>query len=153
MSWEIKPTSGLTPDGNPSLNTNLVPIKPKKISREKISVVHAEIIDSDDRPVTQGQLASLLSRFLSPKSTQPLIGRTNTIIIGGEPFDIDPEALMRMVKQITQQIGEYKSMNNTYTRYVVPALRKARSDMISDLEHHFHIKWRLDSNGQSVFSP
>ena len=75
-----------------------------------------------------------------------------TISIGGEEFNIDSDTLIRMIKQITQGIGEYKRMNNCYSRYIVSSLRKSRSDMISDLEHHFHIKWEIDSEtGKSVF--
>jgi hypothetical protein len=77
--------------------------------------------------------------------------RPKSITVGGATFQVDADMLMRMVKQITQQIGEYKDMDNIYSRYVIPALRKARSDMVSDLERHFAIKWELDRQGQSVF--
>ena len=75
-----------------------------------------------------------------------------TISLGGQDFDIDAPTLIRMVKQITQAIGEYKRMKNCYSQYIIPSLRKSRSDMLSDLEHHFHIKWEIDANtGESVF--
>jgi len=73
-----------------------------------------------------------------------------TISIGGQNFDIDAPTFIRMIKQITQAIGEYKRMDNVYSRYIIPSLRKSRSDMLSDLEQHFHVKWEI-VDGQSVF--
>jgi len=73
------------------------------------------------------------------------------IKVGGELFQIDPAQLMRMIKQITQTIGEYKAMENAYGRYIIPALRKARSDMVSDLENNFGIHWEIDASGSSRF--
>ena len=78
--------------------------------------------------------------------------RSKSLKISGKDYDIDPHQLMRMIRQVTQTIGEYKNRDNPYASYVIGALRKARSDMVSDLEHHFHIHWEIDeSNGRCTF--
>ena len=69
----------------------------------------------------------------------------------GELVYLDPELLMRMIRRVTQNIGEYNDVDNVYAKYIVPALRKARGDMVSDLETHFRIHWRLDEQGRSDF--
>ncbi len=57
-----------------------------------------------------------------------------------------------MIKQVTQTIGEYKDRDNPYSGYVIGALRKARSDMVTDLESHFNIHWEIDEHsGKSIF--
>jgi len=85
--------------------------------------------------------------------TQMVEVRRSTAVVRvmGENFEIDPSQFIRMIRQITQTIGEYKAMDNVYGRYVIPALRKARSDMVSDLENKFGIHWEIDSNGNSRF--
>ena len=125
MSWEIKPSSGLKVAGN-----NLVPVKQTKAVT--VRPEHANL------PVTRGELEQVLSKLLPFKQIE----------IGGDY--IDAEVIIRLVKRVTQQIGEYRDADSAYSHYVIPALRKARSDMLSDLEKHFHIKWRL-VNGQSEF--
>jgi hypothetical protein len=78
--------------------------------------------------------------------------RSKSLKISGEVYEVDPRTLIRMIKQVTQTIGEYKDKNNPYAAYVVSALRKARSDMVSDLEHHFRINWEIDeATGKSIF--
>lgn len=77
--------------------------------------------------------------------------RAKAIKIGDKVYNIDPQQLIRMIKQVTQTIGEYKNRDNPYAGYVIGALRKARSDMVSDLEHHFNIHWEIDEEGKCVF--
>lgn len=78
--------------------------------------------------------------------------RPRTIMIGKEPVRIDAKTLIRGIKQITQTIGEYKNSETAYAKFVIPGLRKVRSDMVSELEHHFGIHWEIDErSGQSVF--
>ena len=92
-----------------------------------------------------------------PIATKPHGGtavqvRAKPLKINGKVYDVDPKQLIRMIKQITQTIGEYKERDNVYSGYVVSALRKCRSDMISDLEQHFHIHWEIDeASGRSIF--
>lgn len=72
--------------------------------------------------------------------------------INGEYVDIDAPQLIRMIKQITQTIGEHKRTDNAYGLFVIPALRKARSDMVSSLEHIFGIHWEINRHtGESRF--
>lgn len=78
--------------------------------------------------------------------------RPKSLKIGGKVYNVDPHQLIRMIKQVTQTIGEYKDKDNPYAGYVVGALRKARADMVSDLEHHFNIHWQIDeASGRSIF--
>lgn len=78
--------------------------------------------------------------------------RSKSVKIDGKVYEIDPKELIRMIKQVTQTIGEYKNRDNPYASYVIGALRKARNDMVSDLEHHFKINWEIDEEtGKSVF--
>lgn len=91
----------------------------------------------------------------------PLVGRPRgemvqvrpkALKIAGKVYNVDPRQLIRMIKQVTQTIGEYKDKENPYSGYVIGALRKARSDMVSDLESHFNIHWEIDEHtGRSVF--
>ena len=150
--WQIKSSSGLTPEGEPG------PCLEKPIPVVGRTLVPT--VSDADVPVTRGQLASLLSKLLpTRRQKSPIVetrrtylqARAKIITVGGGQFQVDADMLMRMIRQLTQQIGEYKDMDNIYSRYVIPSLRKARSDMVSDLERHFSIKWELDKQGQSVF--
>jgi len=78
--------------------------------------------------------------------------RPKSLKIGGKVYEVDPRQLIRMIKQVTQTIGEYKDRENPYAGYVIGALRKARNDMVSDLETHFNIQWEIDEHsGRSIF--
>jgi len=107
--------------------------------------------DSDDEIVVyEDRKASGIT--LSPARGAVVQVREKSVKIDGKVYKIDPQHLIRMIKQVTQTIGEYKNKDNPYSAYVVGALRKARSDMVSDLEHHFKIQWEIDEgSGRSVF--
>lgn len=77
--------------------------------------------------------------------------RSKNVTIGHTTHALRPKQLCRIIMHTTQQIGEYKAMNNPYSAYVVNALRKARNDMVSDLETNFSIGHRIGNNGQSIF--
>ena len=77
--------------------------------------------------------------------------RVKTVRIGGEEHALDAQNMMRMIRRITQSIGEYKAMNNAYAGYVVPSLRKCRGDMVADLEEHFGIHFEITAEGKTVF--
>lgn len=78
--------------------------------------------------------------------------RSKVLKISGKNHTVDPYQLMRMIKQTTQTIGEYKERDNPYASYIIAALRKARGDIASDLESHFRIHWEIDQmSGNSVF--
>src|SRR5690348_13248525 len=66
------------------------------------------------------------------------------IVINKENHVVDAYVLIRMIRNITQQIGEYKNVDHTYAAYVIPSLRKARNDIASDLVKHFGIHWSLE---------
>ena len=77
--------------------------------------------------------------------------RAKEIMVAGKKVTLDPYQLIRMIKQVTQTIGEYKGQNNPYALYVVKGMRKIRCDMVSDLEHNFRINWQVGDDGTSVF--
>lgn len=79
--------------------------------------------------------------------------KSKAIKINGKKFDVDPRQLIRMIKHITQSIGDYKNQDNPAAEYAISALRKARADIVSALETNFKIYWELDQNtGASKFS-
>lgn len=97
-----------------------------------------------DRPITvaagNGSLAT------------PITSTRKTVVVAGEQHKMDHEALIRMIRQLTQTIGEYRGQETPYAAYIVNALRKVRADMASDLEHYFSVHWRIDdATGKSVF--
>jgi hypothetical protein len=77
--------------------------------------------------------------------------RTRKVKIDDELFDMSAQEMIRMIKEITQTIGEYKGKENPCARYAIHALRKSRSEVVSDLEHYFKITWQLDNSGNSTF--
>lgn len=91
---------------------------------------------------------------VAPRIGQALVRVTSReIAIGKEKVKVDPYQLMRIIKRLTQNIGEYKESETPHAKYIVTALRKCRGDAVSDLEHYFHIHWQIDEEtGQSVFS-
>lgn len=83
---------------------------------------------------------------------QPVRVYPKVVKVAGKAFNLDPSQLIRMIRNVTQTIGEYKQMDNPYSAYIVNSLRKARADMVSDLETHFHINWRIDeTTGKCLF--
>ncbi|MDE2104738.1 MAG: hypothetical protein KGL39_46305 [Patescibacteria group bacterium] len=86
------------------------------------------------------------------KTASPIQSSKKTISVAGHPFRVDHESLIRMIRQVTQTIGEYREQDTPYAAYIVNALRKARADMASDLEHFFGVHWRIDEGtGKLVF--
>lgn len=77
--------------------------------------------------------------------------RSKEVMVAGKKINLDPYQLIRMIKQVTQTIGEYKGQDNPYALYVVKGMRKIRADMVSDLEHNFRIHWQVGDDGTSVF--
>ena len=78
--------------------------------------------------------------------------RSREIMLAGEKRKVDPYQLIRMVKRVTQNIGEYKGQEDVYSKIVIGALRKARGDLVNSLEHNFGIHWQIDEEtGQSIF--
>jgi hypothetical protein len=157
--WQIKPSSGLTSVGRkkrkPATMGQMATVPP-----ERLEVV----FDEPEQPPSQDMVAQVTQQVLAALTQQVPANRVEDrghmvtvrsepkgIVVGGEEFATDAPTLMRMIRQVTQTIGEYKHMDNIYSRYVIPALRKARSDIVSDLERHFGIKWELNTQGHSVF--
>lgn len=97
----------------------------------------------DNAPAVQSTHRGLLMRY-PPRTVQ----------VGKDVYDdVHPEELMRIIKNITQTIGEYKNQGNMHASYAIPALRKARSQVVADLEKHFKITWQANSDGKSEFFP
>lgn len=78
--------------------------------------------------------------------------RSREIVIAGEKRRVDPYQLIRIIKRVTQNIGEYKSAEDIYGKIIIGALRKARGDLVNILEDSFGIHWQIDERtGASVF--
>lgn len=107
-------------------------------------------------------LKKILEHQLSPVSSSNQIEITNegivlsipskTIKIDGNIVQVDIRELVRIIKYITQTIGEHKREGTVYAAYAIPALRKARCQAVSDLEKYFGITWKLnEKTNQSEF--
>lgn len=78
--------------------------------------------------------------------------RPREVMIAGEKVKVNPYELIRCIKRVTQNIGEYKEMDGIYSKVVIGALRKARGDLVSILENEFHVHWQIDkTTGESIF--
>lgn len=78
--------------------------------------------------------------------------RSKAVMIAGERVQVDPYQIIRCIKRVTQNIGEYKGMEDIYAKIVIGALRKARGDLVNILENEFKIHWQIDkTTGESVF--
>lgn len=122
-------------------STELVPVEKKKTELAPRKGELANVMPEDNPP-----LAPIVVHGMT------VLVRPKSVMISGKKHEIDPYQLMRMIKRVTQTIGEYNKVDGPYAAYIVTALRKARGDMVSDLEHHFRIHWQIDQNtGQSVF--
>jgi len=73
------------------------------------------------------------------------------VVVNGEEFHLNALELARMVRNVTQQIGQHKHTGNAYSSYMLHSLRTMRNQMVSDLEHHFRIGHVIDGSGKSVF--
>jgi len=78
--------------------------------------------------------------------------RSKELMIAGQKRKVDPYQLIRMIKRVTQNIGEYKDSDDVYSALICGALRKARGDLVTILESEFHIHWQINQDtGESVF--
>ncbi len=73
-----------------------------------------------------------------------VVYRSKSIVIDGQSYDVNPNTLIAMIKNVTQTIGEYKQQKSAYSAFIIASLRKARRDMVAVLESKFHINWTLD---------
>lgn len=115
-----------------------------------------EIVSNKPRSsfVDRVKSAIVPSRVIPPVSISRggQIVHHDPAVVSGTKDGLDSESLMRMIREITQQIGDYKRQNSLCgNRYVIPALRKARAAMVSDLESKFRIHWKIDNDGQCYF--
>jgi hypothetical protein len=77
--------------------------------------------------------------------------RPRDIDIDGQIIPADPYDLIAVIKNLTQQIGDWKKMDNLMGKYMIVALRSARTAAVSDLKK-FGIHWQIDkTSGESHF--
>ncbi len=120
-------------------NTLPSPFVKKSPLAKRIDYLPAEIEEKNDIVVSDGSGGMVVK-----------VSKKN-IKVSGKVHNIDPYQLMRMIKHITQSIGTYKEMENPYSSYVIVSLRSSRNHIVSDLEEHFGIHWKLDDSGTSIF--
>ncbi len=141
-----------------SNNGQLVPMR-------TASLPVTEVLEPTNVPLEQHEIALIeqAAALVRSRSVTSLVQRRSgmgalirpnakPVKIGGKEFQIDAEQLMRMIKRVTQSVGEFKLHENAYSQYVIPALRKARGEMVSDLEHYFGVHFRVDEDGKSEFT-
>lgn len=110
----------------------------------------------NDKHLKSGEISG--SSFMDIKGiqTRPAGGavlqiRKREVNIDGYKTEADPHDLITMIRTVTQQIGDYKSMDSLYGRYMVSGLRKVRANIVADLQK-FGIHWEIDKNsGESIF--
>jgi hypothetical protein len=73
-----------------------------------------------------------------------------TVTIAGETRSVDPQQLVRLIRRVTQTIGEYTGRDDIYSAIIAKALREARGELVTVLEDSFGVHWRIE-NGKSVF--
>ena len=77
--------------------------------------------------------------------------KRRSIEIEGEVVHADPTDLITVIRSITQEIGDWKKLDNLMSKYKVVALRSARQAAVSDLKK-FGIHWEIEkSTGESIF--
>lgn len=112
--------------------------------------VAPEGIDIEEQTEQTAKVTGL--RLAKVPQTAMIRVKKKEISIGKEKYSVDAYDLMRMIRQVTQTIGEYKDAEHTYSAYVTHGLRKIRNDMASDLETHFSIHFQIDQQtGKSIF--
>ena len=112
-----------------------------------------DLIHKPTEIIPQPQQTEKSDIVLHKNKNELRLDRKKEMIIKGKKFSVDARALMRMIKNITQTIGEYKRTNNPLAEYAISALRKSRSDVAADLENTFHIYMTIDKEtGETIFS-
>lgn len=87
----------------------------------------------------------------SSANTSVIRSPKKNIVINKENHQVDAYGLIRIIRNLTQQIGAYKNSDNVYSAYAKDSLRTMRNNVASDLSKHFGIHWSLDANGNSEF--
>lgn len=114
----------------------------KRTGSEIAKVVNGEIARTDNSDL-----------IVRRNKSELRLDRKREISIYGQKHNVDPRALMRMIKNITQTIGEYKRSDNPLSHYAIHALRKSRSDVAADLENTFGIQMNIDKEtGETIFT-
>ncbi len=111
------------------------------------------VADDDDGETTEIVVKSKTTIQKAPTNGLAQVQfKGKELMIAGKKTKVNPQQLIRCIKRITQNIGEYKATEDVYSSVVVGALRKARGDLVSILESEFHINWQINSDtGESVF--
>lgn len=118
------------------------------MNNKQLSNVHQSQLSSTvDSKVIDGIVISSKKKSVSKYSPGP------QLLSRHQPKDSGYIPLCRIIKNITQQIGEYKKSRDPMAeRYLIPALRNARSRVVADLESLYHITWEINpETGESVF--
>lgn len=126
-------------------------------------VEEAELIEEDEEESSSKSLAKVEEKkgLATTKKRNDIVIRkgnnivqikSKEIVIAGEKHKVDPYQLIRMIKRVTQNIGEYKGTeDDVYSAVIVGALRKARGDLVGVLEKNFNIHWQIGDDGTSIF--
>lgn len=128
--------------------TGMVPVEQGKGIERAGSLV--PVANDDDEIVIYNGPSKGMQ--LTQRPRQLVEFRSKSLKIDGKLYKVNVKQLIRMIRYVTQTIGEYKNQDNPYASYVISALRKARANMVADLENHFNITWEIDeATGRSIF--
>ncbi len=139
----------------------IIPWKKQNEEAPDEIVEDAELVDDEEESSTKSLAKVEEKKGLAPirKKNDIVIRKGNNIVqikakeivIAGEKHKVDPYQLIRMIKRVTQNIGEYKLTEDVYSAVITGALRKARGDLVGILEKDFNIHWQIGDDGTSIF--
>lgn len=115
------------------------------------------IVIDDEKPATNSKSLSNLFGLIRPQQQKEvsveteLSKLTRTIFVGGQKCRVNPVEVIRQIKMLTQQIGQYKSDDNPMSLIIVRGLRSSRAEFVQILEQEFKIFWKISLTGDSIF--
>jgi len=91
-------------------------------------------------------------QIVDRKGNAIVVKKVSKIVsVSGKKFDMNPLELVRMIRNVTQQIGDHKRNGNAYSAYLLPQLRTTRNQMVADLERYFGVSHVISDEGKSIF--
>ena len=116
------------------------------------SLVPASDGKTQSKSLVPSNEEEIVIQGVSKRPAPLVLERKKEITISGKTFTVDPYELIRLIKRVTQTIGEYKDLEDAFGVVMTAALRKARGDLVNQLQKNFSICWQIDEHtGQSIF--
>lgn len=120
------------------------------IKRENKTRPNNIVVSQPSKMVLSGEEGDFEIQLKRSSSSGMIKSVKKSIAINKEIHLLDAYDLIRMIRNLTQQIGELKNTDNAYAAFVGPGFRQARQQMATSLSKHFGIHWSLE-DGNSIF--